>query len=307
MQPDPDPSTELLFPPGSIARVVAARPGVFAVAAGRAIIMQLAHPSIAAGINDHSTFKTDPLGRTMRTADAFRRFFWGTIDEVNEVVPRIRAQHARVRGEGYFAEDPRLLLWVHATTIDSLMVVFSTCVRPLEDAERARYYEEAKVIAELLGCPRDCQPDDLSAFDSYVAGTVKELGASETGKALARDFLFFPVRAWARPIVASYRLFVTGFTPERIRRELDISWSTRHRAAWMGLQAANVPLRASRSRRVAPDPATTRRQGRCSTCGSITVVAGPKGVCRTCAHSFGDTRMEQFERFGRRVGLVRCS
>ncbi len=306
MQLDQDPSAELLFAPGSIARIVARRPGVIAVAAGRAIIMQLAHPSIAAGINNHSSFKTDPLGRTMRTAEAFRRFFWGTVEQVNEVVPKIRAQHARVKGEGYFAEDPELLLWVHATTIDSLMVVYSACVRPLETAERASYYEEAKVIAELLTCPRDFQPKDLASFDAYIADTVRTLHASETGKSLARDFLFFPVRARAAPLLASYRLLVSGFTPDRIRRELGIPWSTRHRASWLALRAARIELRAARSRREGPDPATMRREGTCRRCGNITVI-GPAGFCRPCAQAFGDARMAQFERLGRWIGLARRS
>ncbi len=306
-QRNPDPSDELLFPPGSIARIVARRPGIMAVAAGRAILMQLAHPSVAAGIDDHSTFKRDPLGRTMRTAEAFRRFFWRTKDEVLQVVPSIRAQHARVVGDGYSANDPRLLHWVHATTIDSLMVVYSKCVRPLEDAERASYYEEAKVIAELLGCPRDCQPDDLSSFDSYMAKTVRELRASDTGRSLARDFLFFPLRIWAAPIAASYRLLVCGSTPDRIRRELDIPWAVRHRASWTVLNRARVPLRALRRRREGPDPATLRQEGTCSTCGAVGIIVGRSGVCRDCARRSSDARMEEFERLGKWLGLERRS
>ena len=304
MQLERDPSTELLFPPGSLARVIAGRAGVFAVAAGRAILMQLAHPSIAAGIEEHSTFRTDPLGRTMRTAEAFRRFFWRNWDDVNEIVPKIRAQHARVKGDGYFAEDPDLLLWVHATTVDSLMVVYSTCVRRLTESERASYYEEATIIAELLGCPRDRQPSDLASFDAYITETTAALRATDTGRSLARDFLFFPLRWWAAPLTATYRFLVCGSTPDHIRRELDIAWSARQRASWLALQGARVPLRAWRSRRERPDPATLRREGTCRTCAEPANV-GPAGICGQCSRRFADARMAQFERFGKRIGLTR--
>lgn len=302
MQVEGDRSTEFLFPPGSIARPIANHLGVVAVAAGRAVLMQLAHPAIAAGIDEHSTFKTDPLGRTMRTAEAFRRFFWGNWADVDQTVPKIRAQHARVKGDGYFAEDPELLLWVHATTIDALMVVYSACVRPLDASERAKYVDEATVIAELLGCPRERQPSDLASFDAYVADTTATIRASEVGRSLARTFLFFPVRTWAAPLAASYRLLVCGFTPERIRHELGIPWSARHRASWDALRAVRVPLRAWRRRREHPDPATLRREGTCRSCGTTGVV-GAYGLCRVCARRLGDIRMEQFERFGRRIGL----
>lgn len=295
-------ASDLLFPPGSMARVIAGHIGVFAVAAGRAILMQLAHPLIAAGIEEHSTFRTDPLGRTMRTAEAFRRFFWGNRDDVDEIVPKIRAQHARVKGEGYFAEDPELLLWVHATTIDSLMVVYSTFVRPLTDSERASYHEEATVIAELLGCPRDRQPIDLASFDGYIAETTAALRATDTGRTLARDFLFFPVRMWAAPLTATYRLLVSGFTPDPIRRELDIPWGARQRASWLALRGARAPLRAWTSHRERPDPATLRREDTCRTCGAPANV-GPAGICGQCSRRFANARMARFERFGKRMGL----
>jgi uncharacterized protein (DUF2236 family) len=304
MQLERDP-TELLFPPGSMARIIGQHLGVVAVAAGRAILMQLAHPGIAAGIDEHSTFRADPLGRTMRTTEAFRRFFWRSWRDVEEIVPKIRAQHARVRGDGYFAEDPELLLWVHATTIDSLMIVYSECVRPLDNSARATYMEEATVIAELLGCPRHRQPDDLPAFDAYIADTVATLRASDVGRSLTRDLLYLPTRTWAVPLVASYRLLMCGFTPDRIRRELDIPWTIRHRTAWRALGAARVPLRVWRRRREAPDPATMRRDGTCRTCRGFANL-GPHGLCGTCARRGADARMAQLERFGKLIVAKRA-
>ena len=300
-------SPERLFPPGSLARMIGERRGTIAVAAGRAILMQLAHPSVAAGIDEHSTFKRDPLGRTIRTAEAFRHFFWRTRAEVDEIVPKIRAQHARVRGDGYFAEDPALLLWVHATTIDSLMVVFSRSVRPLSTAERASYYEDAKIIAELLGCPRERQPDDIASFDEYIASMSNELRASDVGRSLARDFLFYPVRTWATPIAASFRLLVCGYTPRRIRDDLGVPWRAHHRVAWSAVDAARVPIRARRRRRRWTDPATTWRDGVCADCGDVGIVGGPIGRCGACSRRLGDARMARLERFGRAMGLQRRS
>jgi uncharacterized protein (DUF2236 family) len=294
---------ELLFPRGSVTRIVASRPGVMAVAAGRAILMQLANPDVAAGIDEHSTFKTDPIGRVIRTTEAFRRFFWRTVDEAEEVAARIRAQHAKVKGQTYSAEDPALLLWVHATTIDSLMLVYSKLVRPLSMQERERYYEESKVIAEMLGCPREYQPETLCDFQEYVGAQVSGLRASETGRALARDFLFFPVRPWARPITATYRHLLVGYLPDRIRRELDIAWRMRHRMAWRAESVLGVPVRSLRARIDRRDIVESVREGTCGRCGAITTIKVPAGICLDCSRAAGDARLERFVNVLKLMGL----
>ena len=290
MHAAPDQSSDLLFPPGSLARVIARRPSIVAIAGGRAIVMQLAHPLVAAGIDEHSSFKTDPVGRTIQTAEAFRRFFWHTKDRVDEVVPKIRAQHAKVRGDGYSAEDPELLLWVHATTVDSLMVAYEFFVRRLGEQERASYCDEAKVIAELLGCPATRQPDTLRAFDGYVETAVATLEPSATSRSLTHDFLFFPRASLgpaARRDVPTRHRWTDTASPAP---ELGIPWGVAHRASWAGVRLIASILRLVRQRREPPDPATMRREGRCARCSAEGTI-GARGMCMACSRALGDERL----------------
>ena len=100
-----------------------ARPTTTAFAGGRAILMELAHPAIARAVADFDHFREDPARRALLTAKAFRDVIHGTEGEARAVQRRLAAVHARVSGPGYSATDPQLLLWVHATFVDSLLCI----------------------------------------------------------------------------------------------------------------------------------------------------------------------------------------
>src|SRR5205085_462622 len=148
-----------LFADDSITRRVNSE-GVLGLGGGRALLMQLAHPAVAAGVADHSDFETDPFGRLRRTLEAETTLVFGTVEEAHATAARIRAVHERVTGPGYRAGDPDLLLWVHATLVDTALQLHSRFVRPLGRDEAEAYYQESTRLAELLGVPRDRQPDD---------------------------------------------------------------------------------------------------------------------------------------------------
>src|SRR5206468_2892793 len=82
---------------------------------GRALRMQLAHPAVAQGVADHSGFEADPFARLRGTLDAMTTIVYGTKEQAAQVAAQVKAIHRRVRGDGYYANDPALLLWVHAT------------------------------------------------------------------------------------------------------------------------------------------------------------------------------------------------
>ena len=90
-----------------------ARPTATALAGGRAILMELAHPAIAQAVADFDHFREDPARRAQLTAKAFRDVIHGTTAQAAAVGRRLDAVHARVRGPGYAAPDPNLRLWVH--------------------------------------------------------------------------------------------------------------------------------------------------------------------------------------------------
>src|SRR4051812_12723022 len=134
---------------------------VLLLGGGRALLMQLAHPSVAAGVADHSGFAADPFARLRRTLEASYAIVFGTGEDARRTAAAIRAVHDRVSGPGYSANDPDLLLWVHATLVDTALRVYTRFVGPLTAAEREQYYEESMLQVELLGVPRALQPAGL--------------------------------------------------------------------------------------------------------------------------------------------------
>src|SRR5438477_3387872 len=96
-----------LFPRHAIIRQVNGE-GVLLLGGGRALLMQLAHPSVAAGVGDHSDFRADPFTRLRRTLEASYTMVFGTEEEARRVAAGIRAVHDRVVGPGYSANDPEL-------------------------------------------------------------------------------------------------------------------------------------------------------------------------------------------------------
>ena len=115
---------------------------VLLLAGGRALLMQLAHPKVAAGVAAHSRFQEDPLGRLYRTMSRMWSIVFDEEPQAREALRRVAMVHKRVRGNvpldepshagaAYDASDQELLLWVHATLIDSAMVAYNLFVEPL--------------------------------------------------------------------------------------------------------------------------------------------------------------------------------
>ncbi len=292
-----------LFARDSIAREIARRPTVMGVAGSRAVLMQLAHPKVAAAIDDHSDFRTDPVGRILRTALAFRAFFFHSEKEASTAANRVRRIHARVQGESYLANDPALLLWVHATTVTSMIGAYCQLVRELDRPEQERFYEEAKVIAELLGCPREFQPTDLSAMEEYIDSTVATLEPTDTGRQLVRELLFVPLRPWGRPMMWMYRLYIVGSLPVRLRDELRISWPWWSAALWRIRKLIRAPLIGSRTLARATFRHPSPAKGRCRDCRVWSPKLTIQGRCPSCGYAHGDVVLERVAKFGRLIGL----
>src|SRR5437773_5582635 len=139
--------------------------------------MQLAHPKVAAGVDENSDFRSHPVRRLRRTVRMTMAIVFGDRETALAAARAVNRVHGRVRGEGYHALDPQLLMWVQATLVDSALVAYETFVQPLSRQEREEFYQESKVIGELLGIPPNHAPDDLRGFEVYVeemlAGPVR--------------------------------------------------------------------------------------------------------------------------------------
>jgi uncharacterized protein (DUF2236 family) len=223
------------------------RERVLLVGGQRALVMQLAHPLVAAGVDQHSDFPARALERLRRTLDLSLRLIYGTPDDARDAAETIRAVHERISGRAdgapYRADDPDLLLWVNATLIDTTLVVYERFVRRLNEDERRRYYRETVASAEAFGIPSEVIPLDLEAFRGYVDGMLAggELRATEAGRRLVRDVLRPPLPLPLRFPTAAIRRLTVALLPERIRALFDLRAGPVDRAA---LAAATTTSRA---------------------------------------------------------------
>ena len=141
-----------LFPDDAVIRRVGGE-SILLLGGGRALLMQLAHPQVAAGVADHSGFESDPFGRLRRTLDATYTMVFGTPEQARAAAAGINAVHRRVTGPGYRASDPELLLWVHATLVDTALRVLGRFLRPLADSRQPDLQEEELVEREPAARP----------------------------------------------------------------------------------------------------------------------------------------------------------
>jgi uncharacterized protein (DUF2236 family) len=231
----PDP----LFRPDSVTWRVNQEPALL-LGGGRALLMQLAHPGVAAGVAEHSDFRHRPLDRLLRTLELTLALTFGTRTEALAAAHQINVVHQRVRGNGYSATDPRLLLWVHATLIDSALVTYAAFVGPLSAGEREAYYQDAKLIGGLLGLANSRYPATLTEFDVYLAGMLggPELVVDERARELASAVLRPPLPRVPPPAFRPLGAITAGLLPASLRLDYDLPWGRLERAGFAAVRAA---------------------------------------------------------------------
>ncbi len=218
-----------VFGPGSLTWRVNGE-AVLLLGGGRALLLQVAHPKVAAGVARFSNYREDPWGRLARTLDVTLAIVFGDPETSRAASERLRRAHSRVRGEddrgeSYSALDPELLMWVHATLIDTSLVIYERYVGSLSEDERARYYEEMLTLGEAYAIPRDRQPADYAAFRRYYAGALEsELRVTDALRDVADAVLSPELPFVARPTVEALRMVTVGTLPESLREELGLSW-----------------------------------------------------------------------------------
>jgi uncharacterized protein (DUF2236 family) len=216
-----------LFPKHSVIRRVTTEPALL-LGAGRALLLQLAHPSVAQGVADHSDFQHQPFKRLVGTLEATYAVVQGSQELADAVGRRIRALHGGVTGPGYRANDPELLLWVHATLLDTVLDRYTRLVGPLPRRDEDALYDEMATVAEVFGCPRRAQPDDIEEFREYVGTMVRTLVVSDTGRSLAADIVApaLPGRLHVplAPALSVHRLLAVGTLPPPLREQFGFPW-----------------------------------------------------------------------------------
>jgi uncharacterized protein (DUF2236 family) len=169
------PDDDGFFGPGSVTWRLAA--DLSAPVAGlRSVLIQALHPLAMAGVDQHSDWRRDPVGRLAATSAYVATITYGDRASASRAAERVRVIHDHVRGTDtvtglpYAAGDPALLLWVHAALVDSVLAAARLFGTPLSDADADAYVGEMAVSAELLGVPRGLIPDHVAALAEYIDG-----------------------------------------------------------------------------------------------------------------------------------------
>ncbi len=141
--------------------------------AGQALILQVAHPVVGAGVAEHSTYKTDPWGRLERTTKHVSNFIYGGPEVARRTAQHLREMHrpikgTDVQGRRYTALDPEAYAWVHLTLFYAIRSARTLYADPLDADEEARFYAEWRTLGRLLGVREAQMPSDVRAFDAYI-------------------------------------------------------------------------------------------------------------------------------------------
>ena len=151
------------------------------VAGLRSLIMQALHPLAMAGVDQHSGWRRDPVGRLAATSAYVTTVSFGERAAAEQAAARVRRIHTRVSGidevtgRAYEASDPALLLWVHAALVDSDLAVRRLLGTPLSPEDADRYVAEMAVAAELVGVPAGMVPASVAGLDQYISSVRPEL------------------------------------------------------------------------------------------------------------------------------------
>ena len=211
----------------------------------RALLLQIAHPLIAAGVAEHSTFRgsaSASLSRLHQTIAAMLAITFGSVEQRERAIEGIRGIHRRVHGTlaapcgafpagtRYSAEDSDLLIWVHATLVESIVLVYEQLVAPLTPAERDRYCADSADVAVELGARADAVPRSWEAIrrcldDGYASARI---AVGPQARTLA-SMLLSPVRSrLARPLVVPMlSLLAAGQLPAHLRAQYGLPWNRR--------------------------------------------------------------------------------
>ncbi|WP_020181199.1 oxygenase MpaB family protein [Methylopila sp. M107] len=175
-----------------------------------ALLLQMLHPGALAGVWDHTDFRGDMAGRLRGTARFISGTTYGSTEDAEGLIARVRAIHDKVSGalpDGtpYSANDPELLTWVHVAEVRSFLAAYLRYREPLlPPADQDRYFREMAVVARKLGAGR--VPTSRAEVAEYLDAMRPRLKADERTKTVAEALLSQP--APARAIAPAYGLMM---------------------------------------------------------------------------------------------------
>ena len=262
--------------PGSITWTIN-RERVVVAGWGRAILLQLAHPLVAAGVSDHSHFDRglgSSVARLHSTVGAMLSLTFGDDDAAIATAAAINRIHDRVMGHlreqagvfaagtPYSAHQAELLRWVHLTLLESIPLTYELLIGPLTEADRDRYCAEAAIMEPLLDIPAGTLPRTWAEVGPAIASMIEsgQIARTTGSHALGRAVLYPKGSALFWPAFRPVRLITIGLLSPRLRDLYGFAWTERDaRALRRWLRALRI-LRACVPTLVREWPAARQRR-----------------------------------------------
>lgn len=277
--PDPDEIPALVARPGSTLWRYAGDARLIGTGA-YAILLQVAHPTVGAGVSEHSDFRADPWGRLLRTLDYSYVMTYGGPALAGEMGARIRAMHRQIKGvrpdgERYHALEPEAYAWVHATLAHSIVRGHELLGRPIPAGELEGFYAEWRRAGRLIGVRERDLPPSWARFGDYFERMVAErlertAAVDEVLESLASptapSLPFLPPAAWrvlSLPAIHQTALVTGGMLSPQLRDRFGIEWGRGKERQLRILAAASraaTPLMPATLRNVGPTYLRRRRR-----------------------------------------------
>ncbi len=247
---------EGIFGPASLTWRIDREAIVF-LGAGRALLLQLAHPWVAAAIAEHSRTFADPIGRFHRTFDFMFTMVFGSLDQALAAAGRLHRRHAMIvghlpeaigpfdKGSLYRANEVSALRWVHATLVDTALMAHNLVLPALTVEERERYWAESRLFGALFGLAPTDLAADWASFVAYNEAMAQSdiLSVSTAARDIAGQ-IFSGGRTWLRP-PRWYRALSLQMLPERLRMGFGFPFDAREDSAlaWIRRVYPTLPAR----------------------------------------------------------------
>jgi uncharacterized protein (DUF2236 family) len=268
---------EGIFGPGSISWKINRESALF-LAAGRAALLQLAHPWVATAIAQHSKTLNHPVARFHRTFRVIFTMIFGTAEQAFAASRHLYRLHQTIqgvlpdtvgqfsRGSRYEANDVGALRWVYATLVDSALLAYELLLPPLTVLEREQYFSGSLRMATLFGIAPEHLPSNWPEFNAYIESMLQSevLGVSDATRDLAQKLqagtgLLMPPPFW-------YQALTIQMLPARLREAFGFPYAETEQLAaerairWLRRIYPRLP---STLRFVGPyNEATVRLRGR---------------------------------------------
>lgn len=255
--------------------------------AGRAALLQLAHPWVTVALEQHSNVMSRPIERFHNTFRIIFTMIFGTLGQAARAARHLYELHTHIQGEmpqavaqwergsHYQANEIAALRWVYATLIESAVMAYEFVFPALSASELEAYYAEACTLAALFGLPAEMLPADWNSFLGYCRAmeASSELGVSDRAREMGHGLLA-GAGSWIKP-PRWYRALTAEWLPPRFRDEFQLAngpadeaaaararrWVPRMYTAMPGAMRFVGPYHEARTRLAGKQPGPIARAG----------------------------------------------